>query len=50
MPEDLKIQYQTHTCADLNALVKSGFDVKTLITPQIGIKKYIKYLANYSYY
>jgi ADP-L-glycero-D-manno-heptose 6-epimerase len=50
MPEDLRIQYQTHTCADSNALVKSGFDVKTLITPQIGIKKYIEYLTNYSYY
>lgn len=50
MPEDLKAQYQTDTIADLTELSAAGYDIKTLIDPAQGIKKYLKYLESSEYY
>jgi len=44
MPEDLKAQYQTNTCADVGALSGSGFDVGSLHSVEQGILEYYKYL------
>ena len=44
MPEDLKAQYQTNTCADVEALSNSGFDVGSLRSVEQGIPEYYKYL------
>jgi ADP-L-glycero-D-manno-heptose 6-epimerase len=50
IPEDLKKQYQTHTCSNVENIRKTGFNVDNLILPQYGIEKYIEYLVTNSYY
>lgn len=49
MPADLKLQYQTYTCANIDKLKSSRFDTNKLFTPANGVKKYIDYLATSSY-
>jgi ADP-L-glycero-D-manno-heptose 6-epimerase len=51
MPEDLKTQYQTNTCASIESLKSADFDVSTLLPAKQGIARYFSYLkADYSYY
>jgi ADP-L-glycero-D-manno-heptose 6-epimerase len=50
MPDDLKAQYQKHTCADISTLKETGFDVKELRSVERGIKDYTSYLKNLTYY
>jgi len=50
MPDDLKVQYQKHTCADISTLKETGFDVKELRSVERGIKDYTSYLKNLTYY
>jgi len=50
MPDDLKAQYQKHTCADTSTLKETGFDVKELRSVERGIKDYTSYLKNLTYY
>lgn len=50
MPEDLKAQYQTNTCADLTALSNSGFDVGILRPVEQGIPEYYRYLKTSQIY
>jgi ADP-L-glycero-D-manno-heptose 6-epimerase len=50
MPEDLKNQYQTNTCADLTSLTDIGFDTNSFLNTELGIKSYLKYLKTHSYY
>lgn len=44
IPNDLKLQYQLSTSANTDELEKSGFDINSLLTPELGIYEYIKYL------
>jgi len=50
MPEDLKAQYQTNTCADLTALSNSGFDIGILRPVEQGIPEYYRYLKTSQIY
>ena len=50
MPQDLQLQYQKNTRADLSKLSSSGFDINTLITAYTGVEKYIEFLKTNSYY
>jgi ADP-L-glycero-D-manno-heptose 6-epimerase len=50
MPDDLKVQYQKHTCADISTLKETGFDVKELRSVERGIEDYKSYLKNLTYY
>ena len=50
MPNDLKAQYQTNTCADVSALIQSGFDVGSLLSVEQGIPKYYNYLKTNQIY
>jgi ADP-L-glycero-D-manno-heptose 6-epimerase len=50
MPNDLKSQYQTNTCADLTRLIESGFDVSSLRSVELGIPEYYKYLKTNQIY
>jgi len=50
MPQDLQLQYQRNTRADLSKLSSSGFDINTLTTAHAGIEKYIEFLKTNRYY
>ena len=50
MPQDLQLQYQKNTRADLSKLSSSGFDINTLTTAYTGVEKYIEFLKTNSYY
>lgn len=50
MPDDLKNQYQTYTCADTEHLKRSGFDTSVMLPLEQGIKQYFQYLKLKSYY
>jgi len=50
MPNDLKAQYQTNTCADLVGLSNSGFDVNSLRSVEQGIKLYQSFLDTNKFY
>ena len=50
MPNDLKAQYQTNTCADLVGLSNSGFDVSGLRSVEQGIKLYQSFLDTNKFY
>jgi ADP-L-glycero-D-manno-heptose 6-epimerase len=50
MPNDLKAQYQTNTCADLVGLSNSGFDVNGLRSVEQGIKLYQSFLDTNKFY
>jgi ADP-L-glycero-D-manno-heptose 6-epimerase len=50
MPDDLKAQYQTNTCADLVGLGNSGFDVNGLRSVEQGIKLYQSFLDTNKFY
>lgn len=50
MPDDLRLQYQTHTIADVKNLENSGFDISSLLAPADGIKQYFSYLLSNSRY
>jgi len=50
MPQDLKSQYQTYTCADTDFLKASGVDVDSFLTVDQGIKQYLEYLSTSRYY
>lgn len=46
MPEDLKAQYQTTTCAQVTALKDTGFDVSRLLSVEDGMKLYYNTYLN----
>lgn len=50
MPEDLKLQYQEYTSADVTNLVNAGYDVNSFMTIDNGLKEYITYLGERKYY
>lgn len=50
MPDDLKSQYQTYTCADLYHLKESGYDIDNIVSVDRGIERYFEYLKSKSYY
>lgn len=45
MPDDLRAQYQTNTCADVSRLASIGVDTESFLTIQEGIDRYLPYLA-----
>jgi ADP-L-glycero-D-manno-heptose 6-epimerase len=50
MPEDLKSQYQTNTCADTKLLEASGFNILEMQSVENGIIKYLSYLKTNTFY
>jgi len=50
MPDDLKLQYQTHTRADISKLKSAGVDVDTFLEPWQGIDLYWEYLKLNRFY
>jgi hypothetical protein len=50
MPNDLKAQYQTNTCADVTNLTASGFNVSSLRSVELGIPEYYNYLKTNQIY
>jgi len=50
MPEDLKVQYQTDTRADITALQAAGVDTDSFLEPWQGIDLYWEYLKSNRHY
>lgn len=50
MPLDLISQYQKFSCADTNLLKNTEFNISVLLNPVEGVKKYVEYLKNETYY
>jgi ADP-L-glycero-D-manno-heptose 6-epimerase len=50
MPDDLKLQYQTDTRADISKLQSAGVDVDTFLEPWQGIDLYWEYLKLNRFY
>lgn len=50
MPEDLREQYQKHTCADVTALRLSGFDLDRIQHITVGMHRYVEYLKTRKFY
>ena len=49
LPDDLKYQYQTNTCADTASLKSLGVDIDSFVQPSEGIKEYFEYLKANEY-
>ena len=50
MPEDLRLQYQTNTCANIDFLRQAGVDVDSFVTVEDGIREYFDYLSSNKFY
>lgn len=50
MPDDLKSQYQTYSCADITALKNAGFDVENFQNIEQGTENYCIFLKENLYY
>jgi ADP-L-glycero-D-manno-heptose 6-epimerase len=50
MPEDLQVQYQKNTRANVTKLINAGYNVNDMLAPWDGIPEYIEYLKHGSLY
>lgn len=50
MPDDLKLQYQTYTQANVSNLIARNVPVKDFLTVEQGVKEYFKYLESSDFY
>ncbi len=50
IPNDLQAQYQSNTCANVQALKDSGFDVEQMRDAVQGVNEYIEYLKFNKFY
>jgi ADP-L-glycero-D-manno-heptose 6-epimerase len=50
MPDDLQKQYQKNTCASLDYLASTGFDINSFVKIDEGIQEYYRYLNSHQIY